>query len=146
MTANRAASIRVRLKQRADANKQHFNLAQTRYALIRLPCRSQFLNHAPSFLLKGALLFQLWPSSWCGSIRLHDEVVSRVAQVEGRIRRRGGDGRVSGNERRLVRFARVGLDGQAHRSRLAGRDDGARGIEGELEHRLVLRVADLPRQ
>lgn len=60
MTANRAASIRARLKQRADATKQDFNLVLTRYGLERLLYRLSISEHAPNFLLKGALLFQLW--------------------------------------------------------------------------------------
>jgi hypothetical protein len=60
MTANRAASIRARLKQRADAAKQDLNLVLTRYGLERLLYRLSISEHAPNFLLKGALLFQLW--------------------------------------------------------------------------------------
>jgi hypothetical protein len=60
MTANRAASIRARLKQHTDASKQDFNLTLTRYGLERLLYRLSVSEHAPSFLLKGALLFQLW--------------------------------------------------------------------------------------
>ena len=60
MTANRAASIRARLKQRADAAKQDFNLVLTRYGLERLLYRLSISEHAPNFLLKGALLLQLW--------------------------------------------------------------------------------------
>ena len=60
MTANRAASIRARLKQHADAAKEDFNLTLTRYGLERLLYRLSISNHAGSFLLKGALLFQLW--------------------------------------------------------------------------------------
>ena len=60
MTANRAASIRARLKQRADATKQDFNLVLTRYGLERLLYRLSISEHAPNFLLKGALLFQIW--------------------------------------------------------------------------------------
>lgn len=60
MTANRAASIRARLKQHADATKQDFNLVLTHYGLERLLYRLSISEHAPRFLLKGALLFQLW--------------------------------------------------------------------------------------
>jgi Nucleotidyl transferase AbiEii toxin, Type IV TA system len=60
MSANRAASIRARLKQHADASKQDFNLALTRYGLERLLYRLSISDHAGNFLLKGALLFQLW--------------------------------------------------------------------------------------
>jgi predicted nucleotidyltransferase component of viral defense system len=60
MTANRAASIRARLKQHAAALKQDFNLTLTQYGLERLLYRLSISDHAPNFLLKGALLFQLW--------------------------------------------------------------------------------------
>ena len=60
MTANRAASIRARLKQHTDTAKQDFNLTLTRYGLERLLYRLSVSEHAPNFLLKGALLFQLW--------------------------------------------------------------------------------------
>ena len=60
MTANRPASIRARLKQHADATRQDFNLVLTRYGLERLLYRLSVSEHAPNFLLKGALLFQLW--------------------------------------------------------------------------------------
>jgi len=60
MTANRAASIRARLKQLTDTSKQDFNLTLARYGLERLLYRLSISEHAPNFLLKGALLFQLW--------------------------------------------------------------------------------------
>ncbi len=60
MTANRAASIRARLKQHTNTSKQDFNLTLTRYGLERLLYRLSISKHAPNFLLKGALLFQLW--------------------------------------------------------------------------------------
>ena len=60
MTANRAASIRARLKQHPDTSKQDFNLTLTQYGLERLLYRLSVSEHAPNFLLKGALLFQLW--------------------------------------------------------------------------------------
>ena len=60
MTANRAASICARLKQHPETSKQDFNLTLTQYGLERLLYRLSVSEHAPSFLLKGALLFQLW--------------------------------------------------------------------------------------
>ncbi len=60
MTANRAATTRARLKQPTDTAKQDFNLTLTRYGLERLLYRLSVSEHAPNFLLKGALLFQLW--------------------------------------------------------------------------------------
>jgi Nucleotidyl transferase AbiEii toxin, Type IV TA system len=60
MTANRAASIRARLKQHPETSNQDFNLTLTQYGLERLLYRLSVSEHAPNFLLKGALLFQLW--------------------------------------------------------------------------------------
>ena len=60
MTANRAASIRARLKQHPETSKQDFNLTLTRYGLERLLYRLSVSEHTPNFLLKGALLFRLW--------------------------------------------------------------------------------------
>ena len=60
MSRNLAASIRARLKQRADAMKQDFNLTLTHYGLERLLYRLSISSHASNYLLKGALLFVLW--------------------------------------------------------------------------------------
>ena len=55
-----AASVRARLLNKAKAEQQDFNLILTRYALERLLYRLGRSNHAERFLLKGALLFDLW--------------------------------------------------------------------------------------
>jgi hypothetical protein len=60
MSRNLAASIRARLKLRADATKQDFNLTLTHYGLERLLYRLSISPHAGNYLLKGALLFSLW--------------------------------------------------------------------------------------
>lgn len=60
MSRNLAASVRARLKNHADQNKQDFNLTLTRYGLERLLYRLSVSPHASNFLLKGALLFSLW--------------------------------------------------------------------------------------
>lgn len=60
MSRNLAASIRARLKQRADATKQDFNLTLTHFGLERLLYRLSISPHAANYLLKGALLFSLW--------------------------------------------------------------------------------------
>ncbi len=57
---NTAASVRARLLNRARESKQDFNLVLTRYALERLLYRLSISPHASQFLLKGALLFDLW--------------------------------------------------------------------------------------
>jgi hypothetical protein len=57
---NRAAFIRARLLNRARAEKADFNLMLTRYSLERLLYRLSVSPWADQFLLKGALLFDLW--------------------------------------------------------------------------------------
>lgn len=57
---NTAASVRARLLTRARETRQDFNLVLTRYALERLLYRLSVSPHAGQFLLKGALLFDLW--------------------------------------------------------------------------------------
>lgn len=57
---NVAASVRARLLNRARETKQDFNLVLTRYAIERLLYRISISKHADQFLLKGALLFDLW--------------------------------------------------------------------------------------
>ena len=57
---NVAASVRARLLNRARETKQDFNLVLTRYAIERLLYRISISNHADQFLLKGALLFDVW--------------------------------------------------------------------------------------
>jgi hypothetical protein len=59
-TTNRAASIRARLLNRARTEKAEFNLMLTRYSLQRLLYRLSVSPWADQFLLKGALLFDLW--------------------------------------------------------------------------------------
>ncbi|WP_305806713.1 nucleotidyl transferase AbiEii/AbiGii toxin family protein [Stenotrophomonas sp. YIM B06876] len=60
MSRNLGASIRARLKQRADATQQDFNLTLTHFGLERLLYRLSVSPHAANYLLKGALLFSLW--------------------------------------------------------------------------------------
>lgn len=57
---NMAASVRARLLNRAHETRQDFNLVLTRYAIERLLYRISISKHADQFLLKGALLFDLW--------------------------------------------------------------------------------------
>ncbi len=57
---NVAASVRARLLNRARETRQDFNLILTRYALERLLYRLSISAYANQFLLKGALLFDLW--------------------------------------------------------------------------------------
>ncbi len=59
-TKNIAASIRTRLLNKARADKVDFNLMLTRYALERLLYRMSVSQWSDHFLLKGALLFDLW--------------------------------------------------------------------------------------
>jgi len=59
-STNRAASVRARLLNRAKADRMDFNLILTRYSLERLLYRLSVSPWADQFLLKGALLFDLW--------------------------------------------------------------------------------------
>jgi hypothetical protein len=54
------ASVRARLLNKAKAGGQDFNLVLTGYALERLLYRLGASEYAERFLLKGALLFDLW--------------------------------------------------------------------------------------
>lgn len=57
---NIAASVRAKLLDHARETKQDFNLVLTRYAIERLLYRISTSQYADQFLLKGALLFDLW--------------------------------------------------------------------------------------
>lgn len=57
---NMAASVRARLLSHARETGQDFNLVLTRYALERLLYRLGISHHVEHFLLKGALLFNVW--------------------------------------------------------------------------------------
>ncbi len=57
---NIGASLRDRLLNKARAGKLDYNLLLTRYALERLIYRVSISDQRDQFLLKGALLFDLW--------------------------------------------------------------------------------------
>ena len=59
-TRNISASVRDRLLNKARAEKLDYNLLLTRYALERMLYRLSISNQRDQFLLKGALLFDLW--------------------------------------------------------------------------------------
>lgn len=57
---NIAASVRQRLANRARERKEDFGLFLTKYALERLLFRIGQSEYRKIFVLKGALLFELW--------------------------------------------------------------------------------------
>jgi hypothetical protein len=57
---NISASVRDRLLNKARTEKLDFNLLLTRYALERMLYRLSISKQRDQFLLKGALLFDLW--------------------------------------------------------------------------------------
>lgn len=59
-TRNLAASVRARLLNKARADGVDFQLLLTRYGLERLLYRLSVSRERDNFLLKGALLFDLW--------------------------------------------------------------------------------------
>ena len=58
--ANVAASVRQRLLNLARSRNEEFEQMLVRYALERLLYRIGRSDHAEQFVLKGALLFQIW--------------------------------------------------------------------------------------
>ncbi len=57
---NTAASVKQRLLNRARAKKEDFNLLLIKFALERVLYRIGQSQHRDVFVLKGALLFELW--------------------------------------------------------------------------------------
>lgn len=57
---NQPASVRARLLNKAKAENQDFSLVLTRYGLERLLYRLSVSSNRDNFLLKGALLFDMW--------------------------------------------------------------------------------------
>lgn len=58
--ANMAASVRQRLLNLARERKEDFGLVLTKYGLERVLYRIAKSQHRGAFILKGALLFELW--------------------------------------------------------------------------------------
>jgi hypothetical protein len=58
--ANLSASVRQRLLNLATERKEDFGLVLTRYGLERFLYRLSISPHRDAFVLKGALLLQLW--------------------------------------------------------------------------------------
>ena len=57
---NLVASVRQRLRNTARRRKEDFQYVLTQYGLERFLYRLSQSPHAEAFVLKGALLFQLW--------------------------------------------------------------------------------------
>lgn len=57
---NLAASVRARLQNLAKERQEDFGLLLTRFGLERLMYRLGHSRHHETFVLKGAMLFQLW--------------------------------------------------------------------------------------
>ena len=58
--ANMAASVHQRLLNLARTRKEDFGLVLTKYGLERVLYRIAQSKHREAFVLKGALLFELW--------------------------------------------------------------------------------------
>src|SRR5258706_13430672 len=76
---NLPASVRQRLLNLANERRQDFGMLLTNYALERFLYRLSVSQHHDSFVLKGALLLQLWTSEVYRSTRDLD----LLGQVEG---------------------------------------------------------------
>lgn len=97
--SNVAASVRARLQQLARARQVEFQLVLSDFAIERLLYRLGISPHAGRFVLKGAMLFKLWPNgqhraTW--DLDLHGRGSSRTADVLAAIQSLcaidGGDG------------------------------------------------------
>lgn len=84
---NLPASVRERLRQAAAVRKEEFQLVLTRYGLERLLYRLSRSPHADLFILKGAMLFQLWsdqphrPTRDLDLLGRGDNSIEGIAQV-----------------------------------------------------------------
>jgi len=58
--SNLPASVRARLLNQAREKKEDYNLVLIRYALERLMYRLSVSKHSKDFVLKGAMLFDVW--------------------------------------------------------------------------------------
>lgn len=58
--SNLPASVRARLLNQARDRKEDFNMVLLRYALERLMYRLSASKHSDKFILKGAMLFEVW--------------------------------------------------------------------------------------
>ena len=57
---NVVASVHDRLLRLAREGNEDFQLTHTRYGLERFLCRPSKTQYRDQFVLKGALLFELW--------------------------------------------------------------------------------------
>ena len=84
---NIGASIRTQLLNKARTEKLDYNLVLTRYALERMLYRLSISEQREQFLLKGALLFDLWfdvphrPTHDADFLGFGSADISRLVQV-----------------------------------------------------------------
>lgn len=83
MTQNLTASVRQRLINCAQARKEEFGLILTRYGIERLLYRLDQSKHRSTFVLKGALLFEVWTGHAHRPTRDLDLLGNRESTVEG---------------------------------------------------------------
>lgn len=130
---NVAASVRARLHNLARQRHVEFQLVLSDFAIERLLYRLGVSEHANRFVLKGAMLFKLWPdgpyrATW--DLDLHASGSSTVADVVGVIRILcaidGGDGIVFDPASAVGEEIRAGQEYEGVRVRLEAHLAGAR--------------------
>lgn len=87
--SNPAASVRARLLNLSRQRKSEFQLVLSEFAIERLLYRLGDSRHANQFILKGAMLFKLWPEAPCRAtwdVDLLGRGVSGIADVMAAIR------------------------------------------------------------
>jgi hypothetical protein len=92
-----AASVRQRLLNLARERKEDFGLVLTKYGLERILYRIAQSKHRDLFVLKGALLFELWTEqryrrdSRCGFSGARSEQPRAVrGNIQRNLQRRSG--------------------------------------------------------
>ena len=89
--ANLQASVRQKLRNRAQRQGEDFQLVLTRYASERLLYRLSRSKHTKTFVLKGAMLFAAWtgqplrPTRDVDLLGYGDPSAERLAAVFGDI-------------------------------------------------------------
>jgi len=83
--ANLPASIRARLLNKAEQNREDFNLLLNRYGIERLLYRISQSPHRNRFILKGATLFTVWGGAPHRATRDLDLLGSGDASIAGLI-------------------------------------------------------------
>jgi hypothetical protein len=134
---NLAASVRQRLLNLSRTRGEDFQFVFTRYALERFLYRLSQSEHRDVFVLKGAMLFQLWGDQPTDLPKVNDSfgyLARQVSNVRCPLCRQADRPQFLSGETskigwrqsiRPVEFSQSPLDGSSRTSRDLLKDDGA---------------------